>query len=408
MVTSASLPQAQVIRFPRRRRPQRSQQAPRRANQWDRGKLSRITFERCGTHFISDTDAGRAMLVALLHCGLDQRDALTRAPWLEPGELRALRRAASATPFDDLGPLIKLTWDELVRWEAWRFYPCDISREEYERRKRERRKAKDAERKRDERAWNQRRPVGDLRMESVMHMLADGPATVPQLFKRALRSRPFQPGRVVIPGMPERNWSRAEVVRNAVHRIVQRLAKLGMVETKVGKKGRRGPVLWVRLAVVERRHATRKADAKCYAGSVAPPATLTKRGKRRNGNGLGPVSDTPTHVRFTLGSGRVTTLYPPTERAPPAAPLAPSNRSLRHMRKQRVDSEKRMAAFYKERAEQYRAQPPRTVPVEAKGVAVKTRAPSEQRTTPERSLPRQSSNVVHLTAVGIVLGERRH
>ena len=37
--------------------------------------------------------------------------------------------------------------------------------------------------------------------------------------------------------------------------------------------------------------------------------------------------------------------------------------------------------------------PPRAVPAEAKGVADKARAPSEQRTTPERCLPRQASNV---------------
>ena len=44
---------------------------------------------------------------------------------------------------------------------------------------------------------------------------------------------------------------------------------------------------------------------------------------------------------------------------------------------------------------------PRTVRAEAKGVAEQTRAPSEQSTTPERSMPRQPSGVVHLTAVGI-------
>jgi hypothetical protein len=56
--------------------------------------------------------------------------ATEAAPWLKPGELDALKRRARSISFDEIGPLIKLTFAEYVEHKAWRFWPCDRSRQE--------------------------------------------------------------------------------------------------------------------------------------------------------------------------------------------------------------------------------------------------------------------------------------
>src|SRR5262245_7293993 len=81
----------------------------RKANRYDLSKLMKLHRLRCRTYFIRNDEAGRAMFLALLHCGLPDDDARRRAPWAASG-LARLRRRACAIPFDDLGPLIRLTY----------------------------------------------------------------------------------------------------------------------------------------------------------------------------------------------------------------------------------------------------------------------------------------------------------
>jgi hypothetical protein len=249
----------------RRKQPKRKAQSkakPRRANRWDRRKLASMYrlkhgYPR-GYHYLADDADGRAWLTALLHCGLTDEDAIQCAPWLEPAELPALRREARRLAFDDIGALVGLTFAEWGRFKAWRFYPCDITREEFERHRRERRKEK-ARTRRQEKREGQSFSLAEQRYWTVLGIVKRaGKITQPELIKRTRRHPPFQPSpsyfntaflRDLVP-------KRATALRQLVHRIVKRLAEDGLVTIET-TKGKFGPVLVVRALSVEALPPTR-------------------------------------------------------------------------------------------------------------------------------------------------------
>ena len=65
-----------------------------RLNRIRRGRLLNFFRTEHGNHYLADSAEGRAGLMALLRFGLQDDTAAESAPWLEPGELRKLRRAA--------------------------------------------------------------------------------------------------------------------------------------------------------------------------------------------------------------------------------------------------------------------------------------------------------------------------
>ena len=150
---------------------QKGRPAYRRANRWDLLKLLRVHRVRYGTHFISDDDAGRAMVTALLHCGLANDAVAECAPWATEADLLVLRRDARKMAFDDIWPSIGLTDAERQCLKAWRFWPCDVSRADIEERNRERKRGANRERQRRHREDQQRRNVADRRDEAILRVL---------------------------------------------------------------------------------------------------------------------------------------------------------------------------------------------------------------------------------------------
>jgi hypothetical protein len=205
-------------------------------NSWDVKKLSRIYREQRGLrrnyHYLTDDDVGRAFLTAFLHCGLSVEDAQERAPWLNATEMKTLQRAARKLAFDEIGTLIELTYDDWLRFKAWRYWPCDMSREEVERVKRERKREKARLSRQKRRAELARRTKANRREDFIMKVLAEGPTTMPKLFKRARRSPAFWPVRYgSSSALGSLNQSRGHVVRELVRRVVKGLVGYGVVET---------------------------------------------------------------------------------------------------------------------------------------------------------------------------------
>jgi hypothetical protein len=257
----------------------------RNGNRWDILKLSRIYREQRGLrrnyHYLTDDEVGRAFLTAFLHCGLSVEDAQERAPWLDATEMKTLQRAARKLAFDEIGALIKLTYDDWLRFEAWRYWPCDMSREEVERLKRERKREKARVNRQNRRAMRVRRTKAHRREDFIMKVLAEGPTTMPKLFKRARRSPAFWPVRY---GgcLRSLNQSRGHVVRELVRRVVKRLVAYGVVET--------GPRKAVRMIDfnAETRPAKRTQSVAFQTHHLDVAFSIGRNPRRHNG--LTPIS----------------------------------------------------------------------------------------------------------------------
>jgi hypothetical protein len=227
---------------PRTRKPRadkkRTRVVHRHGNRWDFLKLSRIYREQRGLkrnyHYLTDDEAGRAFLTAFLHCGLSVEDAQERARWLDATEMKARQREARRLAFDEIGTLIKLTFEDWLRFEAWKFWPCDVSREGVLAYKRERKREKRRNKRMERRDRLARRTKGCRREDFIMKMLREGPSTQPRLYKRALHSRAFGPVHL-FRGCPDLSQKRRRVVRELVRQTIKRLVGRGVVETGPGK-----------------------------------------------------------------------------------------------------------------------------------------------------------------------------
>jgi hypothetical protein len=118
--------------------------------------------------------------------------ATESAPWLEPGELDALKRWARSISFDEIGQLIKLTFAEYEEHKAWRFWPCDRSRQEVREWMKQRQADNERKRKDDERYWKQQLSVASQRDDFVRRKLAKGATTLPKLYESARHSPAFR------------------------------------------------------------------------------------------------------------------------------------------------------------------------------------------------------------------------
>jgi hypothetical protein len=272
-------------------------QRRRCGNCWDVRKLAKMYREIHGRHWrdftLADDMTGRAWLTAMLSCGLNPEEALERrAPWIQPAELQRLQAAARRLAFDDIGASIKLTADQWEHFRAWRFWPCDISREEGERRRRQRRRDKDRIKRQENRAKKRGLSTGDRRADSVLSILkASGPTTLPDLVRRAKHSPAF-PAIYPCPAMPELAERRRNMLRKLVHRAVKRLAELGLVETEA-RRGNHGPVLHVQLHA-KRTELSRSERDTSVSRSVKPE----KLEKRQCTMNLRLVFEAATPVRI--------------------------------------------------------------------------------------------------------------
>jgi hypothetical protein len=273
----------------------RVEQATRKPNERDRRKLQhKIYADRHGRgHFIADDDDGRSWLLAFLLRGCKTKPLKVSAPWLTDDKLRALRKESWALTFDDIGLLIHLTDKERTDYKAWRFIPWNVApleRDAWLAAKRlAQRQAVDRrrhQRKLDEQALLSK---GDQRLDAIERMLRKhGAQTILQLAKRAVHSRVFAE-LLVFTGKIVTADSR-NVLRNAVHRTVEKGVALGRIT----------PV---------------QSGKKCYKILVASDATTVSGRKRRQRNGLTPISHPLTLSRFAIRNGRVSSLETHTERA---------------------------------------------------------------------------------------------
>jgi hypothetical protein len=74
-----------------------------------RQQVSRLCRIRYRTHFLSDTEAGRALIVAMLRVKVGTDAIAEAAPWLEPAELKPLQRDARNTDLHAIGNLVRLS-----------------------------------------------------------------------------------------------------------------------------------------------------------------------------------------------------------------------------------------------------------------------------------------------------------
>jgi hypothetical protein len=239
-----------------------------------RGRLLKLCSRRYGKPRVPDSDAGRALLTALLRVKLTPDDAIKHAPWIGPTELKALSRRARRVKWADIGRLIGLLIDERDALKGLPWLPVDVTAEEVKRRQAERRKQGDRERKRRKRAKDteERQDMrnSNKRADAILKLLrhiedgknfhgeganpylADGgwfPASL--IIKEAERCRAFRRP----DGVPLRGF------REIVHRVLRQLADQGAVKTEL-RPGPRGAVLYVTKAG--------KADAFCDGHSVTP------------------------------------------------------------------------------------------------------------------------------------------
>jgi hypothetical protein len=234
-------------------------------------QLFRMCKLRHGNHFVPDSAEGRALLKALLRCKLSGEAVMDAAPWLEPGELQALQRAARRLRLHDIGTQVHLTYAERQEGRLWLLRPCDVPWDEVQRRQRERSVKADRERKRRKR--REQREIRERRREMMSEMMGNMPRReeaimgmltmdwqddwqdwfpVSELVQQACTWRSFRCGDVVRSlrkaflcpnGAPATPSS----LRRLVHRTVDKLEDLGFVETMLGK-GMRGTVRYVRIS----------------------------------------------------------------------------------------------------------------------------------------------------------------
>lgn len=238
-----------------------------------RGRLTKLCRLRNGTHFLPDNDDGRALLTGLLRFGLSNESARESAPWLNEDDLAKAKRDAWKIKWKQVGPLIRLTYEERAICKLGPLDPWDVSPEEVQRRYAEDRKKRDRERKRHARARKREQTEAMIaasdRCDAVLKQLSAGdqvlfgeksggispprphaPWTyqgwvpVSRLVELAKRGRAFRrPDGQVLANL-----------RDAVHRTVKRLVADGLVETKT-VPGQRGSVLIVRKVDLKPRIA---------------------------------------------------------------------------------------------------------------------------------------------------------
>jgi hypothetical protein len=268
---------------------------PRRANIWDLRKLAKINRRRNhGLDLIANDADGRAMLVAQLHCGRLKLDALRIAPWAGD-ELFALRKAARKMSFEDIGPSIKLTFDEWKRLKRCRFWPCDVLREEVEAYKRQARsetnKKASARYRADRRAWSDLIDKEVCAIDRIIRR--HGSLTLPALTTLAVHSPAFPTGWSGLGSAMRHLKVRLEKShRTRVRKAAYRAAGYGVVVLTSDPKRRRHHAV-IRVSPVC------KADANRCKKFAPKSGAITKGRKRRIAKALTPIFAGTPPVSFT-------------------------------------------------------------------------------------------------------------
>jgi hypothetical protein len=255
------------------------------------------------------------------------------APWLEPGELAALKRWARSISFDEIGSLIKLTFAEYEKHKAWRFWPCDRSRQEVREWMKQRQADNERKRRDDERYWKQQLSVASQRDGFVWRKLAKGATTLPKLYESARHSPAFWPPGGGGPWPSDMSFlkkGQAHRLRTALHTVVNRMERRRDVETWIGPDG----VRHVRRVdfspdfKVETRRAKRqkKLTFSFSRNGYAPKTPKAQQPQRVN-----PDFETRGHVRLPRQKPSASRTTPtPSPSPPPARPPATKGRRSLH------------------------------------------------------------------------------
>jgi hypothetical protein len=215
-------------------------------------------------HFVPDSAEGRALLKALLRCKLGGEAVMHAAPWLEPGELQALQRAARRLRLHDIGTQVHLTYAERHEGKLWLLRPCDVPWDEVQRRQRERSLKADRERKRKKRQeQRERREMianTPRREDAILLMLSTTDwMPVSEMVRRARTLRRIRHGELYRRGTidafkafqgPDGSNVALSSLRKLVHRTLDRLEAVGSVETDL-REGTRGPERFARKVDLE-------------------------------------------------------------------------------------------------------------------------------------------------------------
>jgi hypothetical protein len=236
-------------------------EASERVSYWQRVKLFKLCKMRYGNCFLPDNADGRALLMVLLRCWLSTYSAMEAARWLTETELRKIKRAAWAVDKDNLGALIKLTYNEREEAKLWFLSPCDVSLVEVKWRQRIKDKINTTRRKRRPREreleglWIMK--TTDIRAEAIKHMLEQ--ATLPKRTRPGIQPPPevnYPAGWIPVPELMKqasalRTFYRPDGrplrgLRQIVHRVLKRLASRRVIQMKMFG-GMRGLVLCVKI-----------------------------------------------------------------------------------------------------------------------------------------------------------------
>ena len=211
-------------------------------------QLFRMCKLRHRNHFVPDSAEGRALLKALLRCKLGGEAVMHAAPWLEPGQLQALQRAARRLRLHDIGTQVHLTYAERHEGKLWLLRPCDVPWDEVQRQRRERSVKADRERKRKKRQeQRERREMianTPRREDAILLMLSTTDwMPVSEMVRRARTLRRIRHGELYRRGTIEAfrafGGGALSSLRKLVHRTLDRLEALGSVETDL-RQGTRG------------------------------------------------------------------------------------------------------------------------------------------------------------------------
>jgi hypothetical protein len=186
----------------------------------------------------------RALLTALLACGMTGPEALQRAPWIAPNDLQHIIDDVDAVSKQHwtarrLGALVKLTDEERERGRLWSLRPCDIAWSVVQERVRERRRRRDRERNRKRREIAKMAKDLDVREEALFVVITSRWMPVSELTAKMAGGRAWNaPDGVPITGPS---------LLVLVHRSLDRLVASGLIESKT-RPGRKGlPTRFIRL-----------------------------------------------------------------------------------------------------------------------------------------------------------------
>jgi hypothetical protein len=204
---------------------------------------------------ISDDRRGRNLLTGLLAVGLTGPEAQELAPWLSPVALQDIIDNVDRIPgwewtSSRLGDLVELTDEERERGKLWSLRPCDVSWPAVQERRRQDNKARAADYSR---AYRERVRIAkdmDVRSAAVFALLSTSWKVASGLAGELKNGKAFRTadGREII----------GRSLRMLINRELDKLAKRGLIETKIAPGIKEFPTKHARVANHQKHNCCRQ------------------------------------------------------------------------------------------------------------------------------------------------------